>query len=194
MVHEVASSLSGNRREVFALWAAGRSRTEIAAELGVGEKVVKRALEEVMREARSTLARQAGHGCEDGESMVLRLLCGLVSVEEAARARTHLGRCGRCSSFADSLEAWREKAGALLPVPVAEGASPGLIARPADRVGEAVGSVKRHLLGGGAQMRGRAAVGYGSGGDPTPFAGVRPGAVVAGCLAVGGGATYCARH
>ena len=197
LVREVASSLSRTRRDVLALWAAGRRRSEIAAELGVPERVVKRALEELMAEARSTLARRAGGGCEEGEGIVLRLACGLASASEAARARLHLDGCARCSSFSESLGAWREKAGAILPLPVAEIASPGLLGRAAARVGDAVGSARRQLLGGGAQVKGRAVAGVGSTGDPTPLAGVRPGAVaavLAGCLAVGGGATYCAQQ
>jgi RNA polymerase sigma factor (sigma-70 family) len=196
LVREVASSLSDTRREVLSLWAAGRRRSEIAAELGVGERVVKRSLEEIMGEARSVLARRVGGGCREGETLVLRLLCGLASTEEAAGAKAHLHRCGRCASFASSLEAWKEKAGAILPLPALEAASPGLLGRAVGRVGDAVASVRRHVLGGGAQVRGRALAGAGSAGDPTPLAGVRPGAVVAvvaGCLAVGGGATYCAQ-
>jgi RNA polymerase sigma factor (sigma-70 family) len=197
LVSEVASSLSGPRREVLTLWAAGRRRSEIASELGVPERVVKRALEELMAEARSTLARRAGGGCEEGEKIVMRLACGLASASEAARARLHLDGCGRCSSFAESLEAWREKAGAILPLPAAEVASPGLLGRAAARVGDAVGSARRQLLGGGAQVKGRAVAGVGTTGDPTPLTAVRPGAVaavLAGCLAVGGGATYCAQQ
>jgi DNA-directed RNA polymerase specialized sigma24 family protein len=197
LVREVASSLSGTRRDVLALWAAGRRRSEIAVGLAVPERVVKRALEELMAEARSTLARRAGGGCEEGEAIVLRLRCGLASASEAARAKLHLDGCGRCSSFSESLEAWREKAGAILPLPAAEVASPGLLGRAAARVGDALGSARRQLLGGGAQVKGRAVAGVGSTGDPTPLAGVRPGAVaavLAGCLAVGGGATYCAQQ
>ena len=195
LVREVAASLSGNRRDVLALWAAGRSRSEIAAELGVREKVVKRSLEEIMAEARSTLASRAGRGCEEGGPIVMRLLCGLASGAEAARARAHLDSCGRCSTFAESLEAWRQKAGAILPVPAVEVASPGLLGRAASKLGEAADSVKRHVLGGGTQVKGSAVVGTNT--DPTPLAGVRPGAVVAvlaGCVALGGGATYCARQ
>lgn len=198
LVREVASSLSGTRREVLALWARGRRRTEIAAELGVGERVVKRSLEEIMGEARSALARHAGGGCEEGEGQVLRLLCGLVSSAEAAEARAHLHRCGRCSAFAGSLEAWKEKAGAILPLPALEAADPGLLARSAGRVGHALDSVRRHLLGGAHHAGGRTLAGVGPAApDPTPLAGFRPGAVaavLAGCLAVGGGATYCARQ
>jgi DNA-directed RNA polymerase specialized sigma24 family protein len=198
LVREVTSSLSGTRREVLALWAAGHRRSEIAAELGIGERAVKRALEEIMGEARSTLARRAGGGCEEGEPLVLRFACGLAPAQEAIRAKAHLEGCGRCSSFAESLEAWRDKAGAILPLPAAEVASPGLLGRAAARVGDAVGSARRHLFGGGAQVKGRAAVaGVGTTGDPTPLAGVRPGAVaavLASCLAVGGGATYCAQQ
>jgi RNA polymerase sigma factor (sigma-70 family) len=197
LVREVVLSLSGTRREVLNLWVAGRRRSEIASELGVPERVVKRALEQLMAEARSTLARRAGGGCEEGGTIVLRLLCGLASTSEAARARLHLDGCVRCSSLAESLEAWREKAGAILPLPAAEVASPGLLGRAAARVGDAIGSARRQILGGGAQVKGRAIAGAGTTGDPTPLAGVRPGAVaavLAGCLAVGGGATYCAQQ
>ena len=51
------------------------------------------------------------------------------------------------------------------------------------RTGEGVASVKQHAAGA-----------YSRALDPTPLAGVRPGAAVAavaGCLAVGGGTTYC---
>lgn len=65
LVEEVASSLPDQRRQVFALWAAGRRRPEIAAELGMSERAVKKALEKIMREAREVLARRVGGGCEE---------------------------------------------------------------------------------------------------------------------------------
>jgi DNA-directed RNA polymerase specialized sigma24 family protein len=199
VVRELAASFSPRRREVFAMWAAGRKRPQIAAELGVRERVVKRELLEILEEGRIALARRSGGGCEQGESLVTRFVCGLAGAGEAAQARLHLERCGRCSSFAEGMTDWREKAGALVPLPAMEAASPGLVGRTVGRVGEGLASVKRHVLGGGAQVKQQAAVaGYTRGADPTALAGIRPGAVaavVAGCLAVGGGAaTYCAQN
>jgi DNA-directed RNA polymerase specialized sigma24 family protein len=198
LAEEVAGSLSGERRAILALWGAGRRRSEIAAELGLGERSVKRALEEIMREARGALANRAGGGCGEGESLILRFVCGLADAGEALRARAHLDGCGRCSAFAEELEGWRERAGALLGPVTAEVASPGLIGRAVGRVGDAISSARRHVMDGGAQVKQQAAAaGYARGADPTPLAGIRPGAVaavVAGCLAIGTGATYCAQQ
>jgi DNA-directed RNA polymerase specialized sigma24 family protein len=199
VVRELAASFPPRRREVFALWAAGHKRPQIAAELGVRERVVKRELLEIMDEGRVALARRSGGGCDQGESLVTRFVCGLTGAGEAAQARLHLGRCGRCSSFAERMGDWREKAGGLLPLPAMEAASPGLVGRTLGRVGDGLTSLRRQVLGGGAQVKQQAAVaGYTRGADPTALAGIRPGAVaavVAGCLAVGGGAaTYCAQN
>lgn len=198
LVREVADSLSERRRNVLALWGAGHNRPEIAKQLGVSERVVKRDLITIMDEARGVLAREAGGGCLSGEPQVLRLAYGLASAAEAAQARLHLGDCRRCSALMERLEAWREKAGALLPLPAAEATSPGLIERVVDHGAHAIGSLKRQVLGGGAELKQQAVAATSSRAvDPTPLAGVRPGAVaavVAGCIAVGGGATYCAQH
>ena len=64
-----------------------------------------------------------------------------------------------------------------------EHARPRAVDWSLQRAGDAVASAKQHLVGA-----------YTRAADPTPFAGVRPGAAaaaVAGCLAVGGGTTLC---
>jgi RNA polymerase sigma factor (sigma-70 family) len=198
LVRDVADSLSERRRKILALWGAEHSRSEIAARLGLSERAVKRDLLAIMEEARVVLAREAGGGCLPGEPQVLRFAYGLATSAEAAQARLHLDRCRRCSGLAERLEAWREKAGAVLPVPAAEAASPGLVERVVSHGAHAIGSVKQQILGGGSQVSQQAAVGvYARAVDPGALAGIRPGAVavfVAGCLAVGGGATYCAEQ
>jgi RNA polymerase sigma factor (sigma-70 family) len=198
LVEEVAAGLNDRQRDVFSLWASGRRRSEIAAELGLKERAVKRALEETMQRSRAALAERAGGGCEEGESLVLRFVCGIAEAGEALRARAHLERCGRCGSLADQLEAWREKAGVVLGPVAIEAAHPGLVARVVGRAGEVISSARRHVLGGATQVKEQAvASGYAGTPDPTPLAGVRPGAVAAvvvGCLAIGGGATYCAQQ
>jgi len=198
LVEQVSSTLSDSRRQVFVLWAAGRRRPEIAEQLGISDRAVKKALEEVMRNAREVLTRQTGGGCAEGESLVLRLTCGLAAAGEAVRARLHLQHCGRCSAFSEELAAWKDKVPAVLPPVAVEVAHPGLLGRVVGRVGEAVGSARRHVLGGGAQIKQQATLAtYGRAPDPTPFIGTRPGtvaAVVAGCLAIGGGAaTICSQ-
>lgn len=198
LVQEIASSLSDQRRQIFTLWAAGRKRPEIAAELRLSERAVKRGLEDVMRQAREVLARRTGGGCAEGESLVLRFSCGLAGAGEAIRVRAHMKQCRSCSSFAEQLENWRDKVGVILGPAAMEVAHPGLVGRVVGRAGEAVSSVKRHVLDGAGQVKQQAAAGYARTPDPTPLAGVRPGtvvAVVASCLAVGtGAATYCAQQ
>ncbi|MGD9734011.1 MAG: RNA polymerase sigma factor [Solirubrobacterales bacterium] len=199
LVREVTSSLSERRREILALWGAGHKRAEIAARLGLSERTVKRDLREIMEKAREVLREEAGGGCDRGESLVLRLVCGLTGATEAEHARAHLESCGRCAAFSEKLEAWREKAGALLPMPAAEAASSGLVERITHRAGHALASAKQQIFGGGAQVKQQAAAAasHTPSVDATPLAGVRPGpavAVIAGCLAIGGGATYCAQQ
>jgi DNA-directed RNA polymerase specialized sigma24 family protein len=200
LVREVAFSLSGRRREILALWGSGLRRPEIASVLGIGERAVKRDLLAIMEEARAVVARHAGGGCEIGEPLVLRAACGIAAGVEVEEARLHISHCERCAAFAERLDLWRKKAGALLPAPAAvEQASPGVLERLGHRVAHGISSVKQQILGGGAGLKQQAASGtYGRTIDPTPLVGIRPGPVVAvalGCIAVvGGGATYCAQN
>jgi RNA polymerase sigma factor (sigma-70 family) len=69
------------------------------------------------------------------------------------------------------------------PIAVSDHARPRLVDWAVQRASDGVASVKQH-----------AASAYARAADPTPLAGVRPGAAVAavaGCLAVGGGTTLC---
>jgi RNA polymerase sigma factor (sigma-70 family) len=195
LVSEVSSSLSERRRDVLALHGAGCKRSQIAERLGLPERVVKRDIEAIMDEARATLARLAGGGCERGEPLVMRLLCGISDPVESAQAREHLSHCGRCELFSERLIAWRDKAGAMLPAPVAEGASPGVLGRIAESSTERLAALKQHVLDGGTQLKQHATTTYYRAVDPTPLAAARPGtaaAVIASCIAIGGGAaTYC---
>ena len=194
LVRVVFASLPERRRKVFALYATGRSRAQIAERLGLPERIVQYDIGRVVDRARAVLARLAGGGCQSGEPLVLRLLCGLSTPEESAQAREHLSRCARCEGFCERLSAWREKAGAMLPASIAEGASPGVIERAINRSAEGLSSLKQQIINGGVQAKQQMAAGYYRAVDPTPFATARPGAavaVLASCLAVGGGAAYC---
>lgn len=193
----VTTSLSERRRDVFALYAAGCSRAQIAERLGLPERTVKRDIREIVDRARAVVTRLAGGGCQRGEPLVVRLIFGISTPEESAQAREHLSRCGRCEAFSERLFAWREKAGAMLPAPVAEGASPGVLGRLAHKTADGFSSLKQHVLDGGAQIKQHTAATYYRAVDPTPLAAARPGtvaSVVASCIAIGGGATYCVQQ
>jgi RNA polymerase sigma factor (sigma-70 family) len=195
LAQEISSSLPERRRNILALHGAGLRRPEIAARLGLPESTVKYDLYEIISEARVALAKLSGGGCERGEPLVLRLACGLASSAESIQARLHLSRCRRCELFSEHLDTWREKAGALLPVPAVEQASPGLLERVAHRAADGLSSVKQQVLGGAAQAKQQASASYYRAVDPTPLAAARPGtvaAVLASCVTIGGGAaTYC---
>jgi RNA polymerase sigma factor (sigma-70 family) len=194
LVEEVASSLSDRRRDVLALYSAGYKRPQIADRLGVPERVVKRDLLEIMEKARAILAHLVGGGCGIGEPLVMRFIFGSSTPDEASAAREHISHCGRCEAFTERLLAWREKAGAMLPAPVAEGASPGVVRHIADAAGEKISNLKQHVLDGGAQLKQHAAATSSRVLDPTPMVGARPGtaaAVIASCVAIGGGAAAC---
>jgi hypothetical protein len=201
----VLAALTEPQREIVALHSRGCRRPEIAERLGVTPRSVKRALERIMALGRAELVRLAGHGCGSGERLVSRLAFGLASEHEIRAAQLHLATCPRCGALYERLDLWREKVAALLPIPAVAQAQPRLLERlvhaAADRVpgfdqGHRGGSgpLREQIFDAAGRLRQHATTSYARVTDPTPLAGVRPGAVaaaVAGCLAVGGGATYC---
>ena len=181
--HAVLDRLSERQRQIAALHARGRKRPQIATHLGMTPRTVKRQLEQIMTVGRAELVELAGHGCPAGEPLVARLAFGLASTRDVRDAQLHLATCRRCGVLYERLDLWREKVAAVLPIPAVEQAHPGLGEWALERAGEGLASLKQH-----------AAAGYSRAVDPTPLAGVRPGAAVAaitGCLAIGGGTTYC---
>lgn len=195
LVEKVSSSLSDGGREVLALYGAGYKRSEIADRLGMNERRVKLEIEQIMERARAVVARLAGGGCKRGEPLVLRLICGISSPDESAKAREHLSHCGRCEQFSERLTAWRDKAGAMLPAPVVEGASPGFLGRVAHASTEKLAALKQQIVHDGAEVKQQAAS---RAIDPTPLAAARPGTVatlVASCvLATAGTAAVCVQQ
>jgi RNA polymerase sigma factor (sigma-70 family) len=183
VAHAVLDRLSHRQRQVAALHLRGRKRPQIAAHLGITPRMVKRQLERIMIVGRAEMLSLAGHGCEVGEPLVARLVFGLASSREAGEAQLHLATCPQCGVLYERLDLWREKVAALLPIPAVEQARPGLAEWAVQRAGEGFASLKQ-----------QASAGYSRAVDPTPLAGVRPGAAAAaitGCLAIGGGTTYC---
>jgi DNA-directed RNA polymerase specialized sigma24 family protein len=194
LTHEVSASLVDRQRDVLALYGAGRNRPQIATHLDVSDRIVKRDLYEILDRARAILSRREGGGCDLGETLIVRLACGLASSAEAAQAQLHLARCERCQQFHERLNLWREKVGAILPIPASEQTDLNFLARSLHKCLDCAESLRQHLVDGGTQIKQQAAVTYTRVADPTPLAGARPGtavAVVTGCLAVGGAGAYC---
>ncbi|HVQ59566.1 MAG TPA: sigma-70 family RNA polymerase sigma factor [Solirubrobacterales bacterium] len=76
----------------------------------------------------------------------------------------------------------------------AEGSAGNLLERAAQRSAEGLASLKQQIAEGGAQLKQHATATYYRAVDPTPLAAARPGTIatlVAGCIAIGSGATYC---
>jgi len=197
----VLAKLSERQREIVSLHGHGRKRPEIAEHLGMTPRSVKRALERIMAVGRDELVRLAGHGCESGETLVARFAFWLAGPGEARRAQLHLATCPRCGAMYERLDCWRENVAAVLPVPVLQHRHGG-IERALHGFGDALsglweyasqrgGALRQHAADRAAQVKEHVGGAYYRAVDPTPLAGVRPGAAaaaVAGCLAIGGGA------
>jgi RNA polymerase sigma factor (sigma-70 family) len=205
VAHAVVDRLSERQRHIAALHARDRRRPEIAQHLGLTPRTVKRQLERIMAVGRAELVRLGGHGCDDGEPIVTRFAFGLASPREVRLAQLHLATCPKCSALYDRLEVWREKVAAVLPIPAVEHAEPGFVERTFHQTADGLASLRQHVTDGASatrehaaeltgQLKQHAAGIYYRAVDPTPLAGMRPGAAgaaIASCVALGGGATYC---
>lgn len=201
----ILDQLNERQRAIIALHTQGRSRRQIADHLDISPRVVKRSIEHVLTAGRDELVRLAGHGCRSGEEMVARLAFGLAGSREASKAQRHLTSCPSCGALYERLDVWREKVAAILPVPVVVGAHSNVIERavhtgtdvltdPGGPASDGHRGIRKTLGSVASHIREQAAVVSTRSVDPTPLAGARPGAVaaaVAGCIAIGGGATYC---
>ena len=199
----ILEGLTDRQRAIAALHTRGMRRHQIAEYLDLTPRMVKRSLEQILTSGRDDLVRLAGRGCDDGEGLVARLAFGLAGPREARHAQLHLATCGRCGAMYERLDLWREKVAALLPMPAAAEAQSHVIERVVHASNDVLshsrvpGAARRHREDGVSHLRDHAATTYYRAVDPTPLAGMRPGAVaaaVAGCLAVGGGATYCVQQ
>jgi RNA polymerase sigma factor (sigma-70 family) len=193
--------LAERERQIAVLHSHGLARAEIAEHLGVTPRIVKRSVESILATGRDQLVRLVGFGCPDGHELVARYAFGLAASREARHAQLHLLSCARCGTMYERLDGWRERVAALLPVPPAAEAHTDIAERVVQAGADALSSgqppphagLRRHLTDAVAHARDQATAAYYRSVDPTPLAGARPGAVaavVASCLAVGGGTTY----
>ncbi len=193
-VREIIAELPARQQAVVKLrFYFERAPEEIQQVLGMTERTYRRQLERAMRKIteRYELVR-TGLWCEDHRKLVIDYVAGLAEDQRAERARAHLRGCPGCARMAAELRVATRRTAALLPMPalVEQGHLTG-------RLGDLVDSA-RDLIGEGARCVERLLAPVYSRVDPasTSFAGaVRPGTIAASisaCLAIGGGATYCA--
>ena len=202
----ILERLDERERAVAVLHSYGLARNEIARHLGITARIVKRDVEGILATGREQLARVVGSGCPDGHKLVSRYAFGLAAGREARRAQLHLATCGRCGAMYERLDLWRTRVAALVPMPPAVEGQTHIAERVLHVGGEIVASrpaqvrpagLRQQVAGAVAHVREQASAAYYRTVDPTPLVGVRPGAVaaaIAGCLAVGGGATYCVQQ
>jgi RNA polymerase sigma factor (sigma-70 family) len=191
-VREIVSELSERSQAIVKMrFFFDRTPEEIQGMLSITSRVYRRELERAMRyiSDRYELV-QEGTFCDSRRSLILAYVAGIAGPNREREAREHLATCPGCARWAlEMREAADRVAVALPPVAIFHTAAHGpvheFIALAREKAGDLLGAVKQH------------AVSLFSRTDPglaAPASGVRPGtvaAIVAGCLAAGGGATYC---
>ncbi|MBJ7329183.1 MAG: hypothetical protein JHC95_04745 [Solirubrobacteraceae bacterium] len=203
LTRTILDRLCERERTIAILHSHGYPRKEIAQRLGLTPRVVKRSVEEVLATGRSQLAKFTGYGCADGHQLVSRYAFGLVAGSEARKAQLHLATCERCGAMYERLDVWRERVAVLLPVPPVAVEQHDAIGRLVQSGADALAAsdqpsgVRRQVADTTAHIREHLTSAYIRVTDPSPLAGVRPGAMAAavvGCIAVGSGATYCVQQ
>jgi DNA-directed RNA polymerase specialized sigma24 family protein len=202
----ILERLGERERKIAVLHSHGLARNDIARHLRITPRIVKRDVEGILATGRDQLTRLVGTGCPDGHRLVSRYAFGLAAGREARRAQLHLATCVRCGSMFERLDLWRDRVAALVPAPTAVEAHTHIAERVIHVGSDVLSSgpaharppgLRQHATNVVAHVREHASAAYYRTVDPTPLAGMRPGAVaaaVAGCLAVGGGATYCVQQ
>lgn len=189
---EVIDALSPRHRAVFKLrWDAHLEPPEIRKALALSQRQYKRlAKEGTMAIAERVAERDDGTWSRRQRSLLAACLTGIATSEQRAEASRRLAADPHVAALCRELHTAVGRAAAMLPLPVVLQGPSGL----RGRLGELLSSVKAQvaeLVGSGKQQ---ATALYVRAADPTPLAAALPGAVVAtvaGCIAIGTGATYC---
>ncbi|MDW5597415.1 sigma-70 family RNA polymerase sigma factor, partial [Conexibacter stalactiti] len=193
-VREIVDELPERRRAIVKLrYFMDCAPGEIQALLGLRERVYRRELERAMRQIaeRFELVRD-GSFCDSRRSMVMAYVSGLSGPERARKAQAHIDSCPGCRVFAVQLRDAARDVAVALPLPLFE-LRDGFLTRVAD--GLTAGRDQVTDLVSGAKQQALAATARVDSGTAGMASAVRPGTVaaaVAGCIALGGGATYCA--
>jgi RNA polymerase sigma factor (sigma-70 family) len=190
---EALRALKPDEAKALMLKAHGLSYKEIGERCGWSYTKVNRSITEGRRRFMAAYdAIETGAECERFAPIVQALADGNASSKQVLTIRPHLRHCTACRATVRDLHLSRLRRASLFwPLfAVAEplgrlsaSSAPEAVARPRSGYLATVADVKQQVVGTYYRVV-----------DPTPLAGVRPGAAaaaIAGCLAIGGGATYC---
>lgn len=193
-VREIVAELPERRQAVVKLrFFFDRTPAEIQRCLHISERAYRKEIERAVHHIadRYELVR-AGRFCDSRRSLVLAYVAGVAGPNRAREAREHLASCPGCAAWAAELRDASRRVAAALPAPVVvtEGELPGGVASVVDSARDAATQLSGWLKQQAAALVTRV--------DPSgagQVAGVKPGAAaaaIASCVAIGGGATYCA--
>lgn len=204
-VREIIAELPARRQAVVTLrFFFERTPEEIQRQLGITARTYRRELERAMRHiADGYELVRSGRYCESRRSMVLALVADVARPDRARQARRHLASCPGCRRWAAELREATRRGAALLPLPplaaengqlasVVEAAGSvrdavfDALASARDRILDAASAAQQHVAGLATRLDPGSA-GYAATLRPAPAL-----AAVLGCVAIGGGATYCA--
>jgi Sigma-70, region 4/Putative zinc-finger len=194
-IREILSELPKRRQMIVKLrFFFDRTPAEIQRYMGLTERAYRRELERAMRQLADGYELVRGDQfCDSRRSLILAYVAGIAGPNRAQQARAHLASCPGCNHWAAAMRDATERAAALAPLPLLAEAKAGAFSRAF----EALVGARGHVLDAASGVK-QHAVSIATRVDPGAAgyaATARPGAVavaVAGCLAVGSGATYCA--
>jgi hypothetical protein len=164
---EALRSLKPDEAKALMLKAEGLSYDEIGRRFGWTYTKVNRSITEGRARFIKAFRRiEAGDACEPYAEALAAVAAGAATAAQVLELRPHLRHCAACRAAIRELRISRRRPRVALLAPIA-----------------LLRALRHHAISAYSRIS-----------DPTQLAGVRPGAVaaaVAGCIAVGGGATYC---
>ena len=195
-----ALNLTGEERVIAGCYALGaRSARDIARVIDKPPSYVTERLRTLLPYLRGMLADRVAPGLDE---RTRNLICGYAQGElnttrrwrERHNAQRLIANDPDCATLWRAQLAADKRLGIMLPLPavIALSASPAGGAR--EHLVHTASAVREHVADATAGARRHAAGLYHKAIDPTPLAGVRPGAagaVLASCLTIGGGGAYC---
>ena len=195
-VRMLIDELDGAERALLKLRLdLGLEPSEIRERLGLTDRQYRRVAERAGKALLDQFrAFDSGAWAKSKRSLLCACVFGVASERQRAKAQELIEHDPCCRAMMSELRELGGRAAAVLPLPAGPVALDAAGADTAGRVAELLAGAKEQaadLLAGAKQ---HAAGAYVRMADPTPLAGARPGAVgavVAGCIAAGGGA-YCA--
>ena len=187
---EALRRLKPDEARALLLKGEGLSYAEIGERLSWSYTKVNRCLTEGRARFLKVYAEiEAGAECDRFAPTLAALVGGSASAGALLELRPHIRNCATCRATVRELHATRlGRLAALWPFPalLAPRRPQRIVDWAVERAGDRIANVKQHAISG-----------YSRALDPTPLAGVRPGAAVAavaGCLAIGGARRSASRR